>query len=112
MPQPAYSTRIYGPATPPTSAGTLWTVPAGRVYVVRTLCIVLVGITATPTVAFWINGSGASDRWFRRLLAGDQTYNEIGRWVFGPGDSCLGIGTGLGGGQTLAVSMHGYDLSA
>lgn len=110
---PVYSERLAGPAAIGASNTTQFTVPTGRVYVVRQICIAVNATTAVPSLVMWINSSaGAGTRWFKRLLVGDETYNYDGRWVFAAGETSIAVCGGLGAGQTVAVSLHGYNLAA
>lgn len=110
---PVYSARLGGPVFVGASAVTFFTVPTGRLYVVRQVDIVVTGGTGTPTITLFYNSAATiSNRYWRVISLGDVTHEIQGRRMFAAGETMQATATGIGSGQSVVVSVGGYNLSA
>lgn len=106
----AYSARLGGPLAVGTSSTTIFTVPTGRLYVVRSLTVLLQSMAANSLVLFAANSTANANRLLRRTFLNDDTalINEL-RWVFTAGETLVALHGGTLGQCT--VSAHGYNLA-
>lgn len=102
-----YSRRLYGPAAAAGAASSILTVPAGHTYVLQTLSIVTASPPAGTFFTLAVNGSGAANRIFRRVVVNDTTALELElRFVLHAGDVLWQQGS-----TSITFSIHGYDLT-
>lgn len=103
-----YTDRLGGPAAFVVGNGTLFTVPTGRRYIVRTMTIVN-GTAAATTVNIGVGSAGTgANRVFRVVVQPDTTYVFEGRLAYRAGES-MGLNTST---STITVHATGYDFSA
>lgn len=109
-----YSKRLSGPQLLTAAATVQFTVPAGRVYIVRSVSIVLqtTGAGAANRFVFMSNGTSSSaNRLFRRNITIDTTELLDVRWVFNAGETLTAVVFSVTG-NDCTLTTHGYDLDA
>lgn len=100
------STRFSGPGIVSTGTTDLFTVPTGHVYLVRHVTVVNQSTTVDGTLSLFLNGTGANDRLFRRLIPAGTDLQLDPWWAFHAGDVLKATRVT----SDMTVSTYGYDL--
>jgi len=107
--QTGTNNRFYGPAQPGTSNGTLYTVPAATISLVKTIHICNVtGSAATITLS--ISGSTDATMWMKAFsIPANSTYDWTGELTLEAGDTIQGL---QGTSAAITVTISGEDIAA
>lgn len=106
-----WSKRLSGPAAVVVATTTAFTVPASRVYVVRTITISCIAGAAGCLVSLYQTAAAnANLLWHGTVGPGTTQLLDL-RWAFAAAE-ILRYNAALGVGQAVTVSTHGYELQA
>lgn len=102
------ATRFGGPVAVSTGNTTIFTVPTGMRYLVRTFVLVNVSSTLAGVINTGVDATTAGARLDSRSVPALETVQLMPWWVLNEGESLIAIRTSGTGGVT--VSAHGYAL--
>lgn len=98
--------RAYGPAQLPSSSATRYTVPAGRIAVLRHIHVINPTAGAvTVTVSIGTDATGTRLFSGKSLAAGAE-YDHLGYWVLGPGEV---LQANASSGSSLVMTVFGDE---
>lgn len=103
-----YSKTFYGPNTWPLSSVTLLsTVPAGKVWVLKTIIWVSTSSLANQVGVIYARGTGTADRIWRKPIVANDTIVQDTRVVLEAGESLYG----QWGTANATVTLSGYEFN-